>query len=157
MLWKLPPRIKVYEALGALADGRVEIIDSHRAQVHSSARQKTYEVEWREEQNEISANDNGSYWQKYLSYPGLAVLMKLEKLPYEEKFAESLKNILWGNLNEQLRRDYNKVEEYILAEVAKKNINQEELCDYVTKVLEKLNSLQLVRPRFIKPPPKSNY
>ena len=157
MLWKLPPRIKVYEALGAIADGRVELVTEHNAHVHSSARQKTYDVSWNLETNEITSNDNGSYWQKYLSYPGLAVLMLLGKLPYEEKYTQALKNISWGNLNEEMRRDYTKSEEYVLSLAIQQGVNRDELYDYVTGVLEGLEKLSLNRPIALKLPPKSNY
>ncbi|MBI5734047.1 MAG: hypothetical protein HY973_03850 [Candidatus Kerfeldbacteria bacterium] len=157
MLWKLPPRIKVYEALGAIADGRVELVDEHNAHVHSSARQKTYDVSWNLETNEITSNDNGSYWQKYLSYPGLAVLMLLGKLPYEEKYAQAFKGISWGNLNEEMRRDYVKVEEYVLSLATKQGVNRDELYNLVTGVLEALAKLQLSRPAVLKLPPKNNY
>jgi len=71
--WKMPPLIKVYEALGALGDGRVRIVDSRRALVTSSDGTKTYEVETSEDGREISSNDNASYWQGYLGYPAIAV------------------------------------------------------------------------------------
>ena len=157
MLWKLPPRIKVYEALGAIADGRVELVDEHNARVHSSARQKTYDVSWNWETNEITSNDNGSYWQKYLSYPGLAVLMMLGRLPYEEKYAQALKNISWGNLNEAMRRDYAKVEEYVLSLAIKQGVSRDELYNFVTDVLQALDKLQLNRSAVLKLPPKNNY
>lgn len=157
MLWKLPPRIKVYEALGALADGRVELVDDHSARVHSSARKKTYDVEWNFENNEIASNDNGSYWQKYLSYPGLAVLMKLGKLPYDEPLASVLKDIPWGSLNEDLRRDYAKVEEYVLSLAVKQGASRDQLYEFVTQALEQLTALQLNRPLALKRPPQDNY
>ncbi len=54
--WKMPPFIKVYEALGAIGDGRVRIVDSRRALVTSSDGVKTYEVEVSEDGREISSN-----------------------------------------------------------------------------------------------------
>ena len=157
MLWKLPPRIKVYEALGAIADGRVELVDEHSARVHSSARQKTYDVSWNWEQNEMASNDNGSYWQKYLSYPGLAVLMMLAKLPYEEKYAQALKDISWGNLNEEMRRDYGKVEGYVLGLAQERGVNRDELYAYTTNTLQAFGELELNRPTVLKLPPRNNY
>ncbi len=139
--------------MGALADARVELADATHARVYSSARKKQYDVEWDLEKREMASNDNGSYWQKYLSYPGLAVLMKLGELPYDESLAVSLKGISWGNLNEQLRRDYDKVEEYVLSLVVKQGVPREKLYDFVTAVLEKLQELQLVRPPHLKRPP----
>jgi len=46
--WKIPPPIKVYEALGAIGDGRVRTIDNDDAagawDVVSSEGAKTYRV-----------------------------------------------------------------------------------------------------------------
>ena len=72
--WKMPPIVKVYEALGAIGDGRVRIEDSRRAFVTSSDAGKTYEVESSADPPEIASNDNASYWQGYLGYPAIAVL-----------------------------------------------------------------------------------
>ncbi len=41
---RMPPRIKVLEALGALADGRVEVINDKEALVKSSDGTRTYKV-----------------------------------------------------------------------------------------------------------------
>ena len=43
--WKMPPLIKIYEALGAIADGRVQLEGEEHATVLSSDRSKTYDVE----------------------------------------------------------------------------------------------------------------
>src|SRR5258708_20678654 len=73
--WKLPPLIKVYEALGAIGDGRVRIEDERRATVTSSDGSKTYEVETSADGREIASNDNASYWQGYVGYPAIAALI----------------------------------------------------------------------------------
>src|SRR5260370_32221694 len=72
--WKMPPIAKVYEAIGALGDGRVTIEDSTHASVRSSDDSKTYEVEISDDGREISSNDTASYWQGYLGYPAIAVM-----------------------------------------------------------------------------------
>src|SRR5271156_4892647 len=77
--WKMPPPIKVYEALGAIGDGRIRALDSGAApngwEVVSSDGTKTYRVDISADGREISSNDNASYWQGYLGYPAIAVLM----------------------------------------------------------------------------------
>jgi len=40
--WKMPPIAKVYEALSALEDGRVRILEPGRAEVVSSSGDKIY-------------------------------------------------------------------------------------------------------------------
>ncbi len=49
----MPPPIKIYEALGALGDGRVRLEDEHRALVIASEGDKTYEVEISSDGREI--------------------------------------------------------------------------------------------------------
>ncbi len=79
--WKIPPLIKAYEALGAIGDGRVRIEDDRRATVTSSDGSKTYEVETSADGREIASNDNASYWQGYVGYPAIAVLIARGLLP----------------------------------------------------------------------------
>ncbi len=62
MMKKFPPIEKILEAYTAIADGHVKL-ENDQALVTSS-------------------NDNASYWQGYLGYPGIAVLMLQGKLPY---------------------------------------------------------------------------
>ena len=47
-VWKQPPKAKVYEALSAVADGRVTMIGAGAAKVLSSSRDKVYTVRWSE-------------------------------------------------------------------------------------------------------------
>jgi hypothetical protein len=71
--WKSPPKAKVYEALSAVADGRVTLMGGEKAEVVSSDGTKTYHVEWSPDSNQITSNDNASYWQGYMGYPIIAV------------------------------------------------------------------------------------
>ena len=77
--WGMPPPIKVYEAIGAIGDGRVRAIDNSDPprvwEVVSSDGAKKYRVEISADGREISSNDNASYWQGYLGYPAVAVLL----------------------------------------------------------------------------------
>ncbi len=109
--WKIPPLIKVYEALGAIADGRVHLLDDARAEVGSSEGSKTYTVEINGK--EVGANDNASFWQGYLGYPAIAVLIVRGLLNADPKSIEALGGIAWKELNRRYRNDYAKT----LAEV----------------------------------------
>src|ERR1700738_4959390 len=73
--WKMPPIAKVYEAIGALGDARATITDSTHASVKSPDGSKLYEVETSDDGHEISSNDSASYWQGYLGYPAIAVML----------------------------------------------------------------------------------
>jgi len=114
--WNMPPLIKVYEALGALGDGRVRIVDEEHAQVTSSEGDKTYQVESRASGREVSSNDNASYWQGYVGYPAIAVLMRRGFIPAPAKAAQALAGIPWNELNRRFKRDYSKT----LAEIERK-------------------------------------
>lgn len=90
--WKLSPRIKVFEALGALADDRISM-NENGATVRSSSGNKSYIVTYDSKQQTIISNDNGSYWQGYLGYPAIAYLLKLGKLPLNIEVDNIMKEI----------------------------------------------------------------
>jgi len=102
--WEMPPLIKVYEALGAIGDGRVTIIDAQQATVTSSDGLKHYDVVI--EGRTISANDNASYWQGYLGYPAIAVLIARGVLDSNHETSAVLCGIPWKELNRRSRNDY---------------------------------------------------
>ena len=112
--WKVPPRIKVYEALGSIADGRVHMLSDSEAVVISSDGSRRYTV--RVSGEAVSSDDNGSVYRGYLGYPALAVLMLKGVLPFDESVASQLKDIPWRELNERFGR-YDLVERYVLERV----------------------------------------
>jgi hypothetical protein len=114
--WKMPPIAKVYEALGAIGDGRVRIEDERRATVVSSDGSKTYAVESAAEGREISSNDNASFWQGYLGYPAIAVMIARGLYRPKPEVIRALSGVPWKQLNTQYRNDY----ERTLAEVMRR-------------------------------------
>ena len=102
----MPPIAKVYEALGALADGRVHLIDERHATVTSSDGTKTYEVEIDGESREVSSNDNASYWQGYLGYPAIAVMLARGLYSADAQVVAALKGTPWKELNTRFRNNY---------------------------------------------------
>lgn len=113
--WKLPPRIKIYEALGSIADGRVRVLSDSEAVVLSSDGTRRYHV--RISGDAIASNDNGSVYRGYLGYPAIAFLMLKGIVPFDESIALQLKGIPWRELNERFRR-YDLVERYVLDRVS---------------------------------------
>jgi hypothetical protein len=113
--WKMPPPAKIYEALGALADGRVRLEDDCRSSVISSDRSKAYLVEMRPGSREISSNDNASYWQGYLGYPAIAVLLARGLVTPRREVVGALAGIPWKELNSRFRRDYARTIEEAIA------------------------------------------
>lgn len=155
MKWKQPPSIKIYEALGALADGRVHV-EGTTAKVWSSTRDKYYDVVYEPDTNSISANDNGSYWQGYLGYPSVALLAALGVIEYRTDVAAWLKGIPWKEINKRFRNDYNKVEIVIREQLRQSDgFNEEELDDQIRLVAEQVSSLQLNRLSSRKRPPSA--
>ncbi|SRR5258706_449161 len=105
-IWKLPPKAKIYEALTAVADRRVRIKTQTEAIVTSSDGTKSYSVHWRSDSLAFGSNDNASFWQGYIGYPIIAVLMELGTLPYNSNVAQSLAGIEWKRLNDAHKRNY---------------------------------------------------
>src|SRR5580700_3824520 len=116
--WKIPPPIKVYEAIGAVGDGRVRAIDDARArainhdapparwEVVSSDAAKTYSVEISADGRELSSNDNASYWQGYLGYPAIAVLIARGFYRAPANVTDALAGVAWKELNRRHRNDW---------------------------------------------------
>lgn len=151
MLWKQPPLIKIYEALGALADGRIKVAGDH-AEVLSSSRNKTYQVDFDPETNTIVANDNGSYWQGYLGYPAIAFLFATGKIEFNEEMAGSLKGIKWKELNTQFKNDYDKTIQHIYGSIADPKVLNE-LETEIDRIQSQISGLNLKRPAKIPKPP----
>ena len=115
MKWKHPPIIKIYEALGSVADGRVEV-SGNSAKVHSSSGNKFYTVTYDTGSQSIMVNDNGSFYKGYLGYPAIAFLMMIGELKYSPSVAEKLKGVAWKDINQKFKNDFDKTLAYILEE-----------------------------------------
>ena len=140
MKWQHPPIIKIYEALGSVADDRVEIY-GNTAKVYSSTRNKYYDVTFDPDKKSIMANDNGSYWKGYLGYPSIAFLMKRCVISYEQQIGALLKGIAWKDINQKFKNDFDKTLEYILST---KNKDEKKLLEeFVKKVDVEISNLNL--------------
>jgi hypothetical protein len=152
--WKMPPKAKIYEALSAVADKRVSITGHTTAQVLSSSRDKTYDVEWSEDYSEITANDNASYWQGYTGYPIIAVLLHTGRIPFNPHIAQRLADIPWKSVNQKFKRDYGKAINHILDGIEAQGGDRMEIAREVEKIYEQLGTLQLQRSQRRRRPPK---
>jgi hypothetical protein len=139
--WNLPPEIKVLEALGAIADGRVHLTPDG-AKVVSSDGSRQYTVRFDEKGWKVGSTDNGSVFRGYYGYPIVALLMLKGYLPFWKELAEALKGIPWKELNERYKR-YWKVERLIFDQLKEKGFDEKEVKDYIKKVLNKLKELKL--------------
>jgi len=146
--WKVPPKAKIYEALTAVADDRVKLTGGEIAEVLSSDGAKTYTVEWSYDLGQITSNDNASYWQGYIGYPIIAVLMVLGKLDFDEGVAQALSGINWKQTNRRFRNDYDKAVESVLL-----NLDVESVASEVDKIFTQIETLGLeALPRRRRPP-----
>jgi len=140
MKWGIPPDIKIYEALGAVADGRVEA-DGPTAKVYSSSGNKYYDVAYDAAACAIMTNDNGSYWKGYLGYPAIAYLMKTGALPYDAALGSALKGVAWKDINTRLKNDFDKTLAFILNDVAQED--QGALQAYVADTQRSIEAMDL--------------
>jgi len=145
--WKMPPKAKIYEAMSAVADGRVTITGPTKAQVTSSSHDKIYDVEWSEDASEITSNDNASYWQGYMGYPIIAVLMVIGKISFDINIASGLVGVPWKELNSKFKRDYDKAIDYVLNQMQENGTDRSAITAEVDKIYEQLGALGLTRAR----------
>lgn len=152
MKWKLPPKIKIYEALGCIGDGRMRMEDN-QAQVVSSSGGKSYTVKYDPGRNAIMSNDNGSYWAGYLGYPSIAFLMAKGVLKYDPECAEALKGIGWKDINVRFKNNFEKTESYIIGLLRERGFEEGRIKSEIDRIfsqIEKLN-IEKLGPR-VKPP-----
>jgi len=142
MKWKVPPVIKVYEALGALGDERLEITENE-ARVYSSSGNKFYTVMYDPTKKAITTNDNGSYWQKYLGYPAISFLLAKDVIRHDQKWYQALKGFHWKNINTSFKNDFALTEAHIREEVAKRGFDLAELDKQLQSILEQIGQLNL--------------
>jgi len=156
VVWKLPPKAKIYEALSAVADGRVALsIDNNQAEVTSSSGTKTYNVIWNNDISAITSNDNASYWQGYLGYPILAVLMVQKQLQYDKSVAALMAGINWKQVNRQHRNNYDKALAQVLKSLEEKGANTGTVRQEVDRIFVQIKHLGLQKlPRTKRPPGK---
>ena len=141
-LWKMPPIAKVYEAIGAIGDGRLRVEDARRAFVTSSEGTKIYEVEISEDGREISSNDNASYWQGYLGYPAIAVMIARGLIHRPaEAVVHALAGVAWKELNTRYRNAYDRTIEEVLAQAAAHGNDADTIRAAAAMVLDEVRAL----------------
>lgn len=105
----MPPKIKIIEALSAVADDRIKndaLLPNEWKCLSSSTPWKIYTIFYDEKNNAISSNDSWTIIQHYLWYPAIAFLLKIWKIDFDKKILEVLKNIDWSKLKSQTNKNY---------------------------------------------------
>jgi hypothetical protein len=151
-LWKMPPLAKIYEALGAIGDGRVHLTDPSHATVISSSGDKTYTVELDSETRQISSNDNASYWQGYLGYPAIAVLILHGLYSPQPETLKALSGVPWKKLNTRYRNDYARTLDDVLARAEAHGASPAALRAEAAAALEALRAYGARRGKRLSPP-----
>lgn len=151
--WKTPPREKVHEALSAVLDERVSIVADNRAEVWSSDRSKRYSVVWSADQRGFGSNDNASFYQGYIGYPIIAVLLKLEILPFRPEVCGALRDVPWKAINKKHKNNYANAVDEVLSERLTETGSRQDIETYIDEVFAKLISLDLSRERSTGRPP----
>lgn len=146
--WALPPIEKIYEAFSAIADRRVKISQGF-ALVSSSDYKKEYTVVWNGDY--YSSNDNASYWQGYLGYPVIAVLMLQGKITFNNAIPEYFKNINWKKLNSEYKNQYDKAVSSVLERLKSEGIDVKTIKEEVMNIFEQIKTLDIKRKRAQKP------
>ena len=150
--WKMPPLVKVYEALGAIGDGRVRIEDARRATVTSSDGSKTYEVETSADGREIASNDNASYWQGYLGYPAIAVLLARGFYRPPVDVTGALAGVAWKELNRKFKNDWARTIAEVETELERAGHDPGAVRSQAEAVLSFLRALRPMRGKRSRPP-----
>jgi len=131
--WKRSPIIKIYEALGAIADDRIEVL-GNIAKVYSSSGNKFYTVTYDPLTQSIMANDNGSYWKGYLGYPAIAFLLKINVISFDVEALKFLKGIKWKDINQKFINNFDKTLEYVLTP---RSLEERKILDDLTNKIDK--------------------
>ncbi len=149
MRLRSPPKIKVLEAAGAIADGRVHLLkgvspERVDAVVVSSEGDRRYRVVVLREGDRLRvySDDNGTRLRGYVGYPIISVLMLSGLLPRDQDVENALKGVDWRKLNETYRK-YSVVEELVLKE-AEGSVPRERVEAFREKVLAELGRLQFI-------------
>jgi len=150
-MWKYPSVTKMYEALGAVADGRIEVI-GNVGECYSSSGNKYYDITFDPESSAIMSNDNTSYWTGELGYPAVAFLLKRGVLEYKDDLASLLKGIAWKDINQKFKNDFEAALEFILQDMEPDD--KRELEKYTQFLVGEVKKLNLKKLGDVVAPPK---
>ena len=140
--WNIPPRVKVHEALGCIADKRVDI-NGNNGKVYSSTKSKFYTINYDPETNSIMSNDNSSYWVGYLGYPSITFLMVKGVISYDQKISEAFKDIKWKDINTKFKNDFTKTESYVLEIAKERGFSLDEINKEIDCIYTQIKSLNI--------------
>ena len=143
MGWKLPPELKVMEALSAVADNRVHVVSSEKAEITDNTKTKKFSVVWKSEDNTIDSDDSGSAYGGYISWPPLAFLMVLGVLPYDMYLGRKLASVPWSRLKDKYKDHDSVAREAVFGWEPQDRERLKKFNDWILKMLE---GMELEKP-----------
>jgi len=141
--WAKPKIEKVYEALTAVADGRIKITGDGTAVCASSSGKKFYHLKFDSDSLAMTSNDNMAYYQKSLSYPMMALLIVTKKVDCPEELPKYFAGIKWKEINTRFKNNYKLSVDSVLEELKSKNVDVEDIKALVETLFEKIKSMQI--------------
>lgn len=142
-----PPKIKIYEALGALADERLQEIREEEgiitAKLYSSSKNKYYTITYAPLQNALMSNDNASYWNETLGYPAIALILQRGKVAFDASFLSLLASIPWKDINQKYKNNYEKTLEEVQQIVKARGGNFMSLEQEINRIYNEILALDL--------------
>jgi hypothetical protein len=143
MLWLTPHISKIYEALSAIADKRIEFMGENEAHCTSTSRGKYYTITYDPSANSIMSNDNTAYYTSKLSYPMIALLMLKGVIKYDQSLLAPLQNIPWKDINQKFHDDYDQAIDHYFANLFPKNLDIQDFKQKIETIYNFTCSLKL--------------
>jgi len=153
MIWKKPHISKIYEALTVIADDRMEL-NGNKAKCYLQSGDKFYDVKYDPVNGGMMSNDNTAYYTYSLSYPMIAFLMLIGKIPYEKKLLESFQDIYWEDINKKFKNDYDKSIKFVLGELKRNGDDVEFIRREIDKIYSFTCGLKIKTLGKLERPPK---
>lgn len=157
MIWKQPHVSKIYEALTAMADSRIELDGDNKAKCYPSSKGKYYEVEFDLETNSIMSNDNTAFYTDSVSYPMIAYLMMTNRIVYDKSLLIILKGIYWKDINQKFKNNYDQAIQNVLDNLKAKGVDADNLQSMINDIYKKVCKLQLSLLGAKRLPPPGGY
>jgi hypothetical protein len=153
MYWKQPHIEKIYEALSAVADNRIQILPGNKAKCISTSGNKAYDIIHDLVSGSMMSNDNSAYYTDTLSYPMIAFLMVSGRINFDKSLLPYLTNIKWKDINQKFNNDYDKAVDFVLSDLESKKFPTEKIKTEINCIYSDILNLKIAQfgPK-IKPP-----
>ncbi len=154
--WLTPPIEKVYEALTAIADSRIEPSeDKLAAKLYSSSGNKFYTINYDPQNRQIMSDDNSAFYTDQISYPMIALLMLSGEINYNESLLEPMRAIKWKDINQKHKNNYAAAVEEVLECLATKGVDNDWIRSEVVGIYNQVKELKLKKLGTKKRPSKA--